>query len=54
MPFKKIKENNYGLSISNYKKIEYEEVEYEEPEIIKKKILELEKKISDGLKELNL
>jgi len=36
-PFDEIKENDYGLSISNYKEIEYEEVEYEELEIIKKK-----------------
>jgi len=42
------------LSISNYKEIEYEEVEYGEPEVIKEKILELEKKILEGLEELKL
>ncbi len=54
VPFEEIKENDYGLSISNYKEIEYEEVEYEEPEVIKEKIMELEKKIIEGLEELNL
>lgn len=54
VPFEEIKENDYGLSISNYKEIEYEEVEYEEPEVIKEKILGLEKKIIEGLDELNL
>lgn len=54
VPFDEIKENDYGLSISNYKEIEYEEVEYEEPEVIKRKILELEKKIIEGLDELKL
>lgn len=53
VPFKEIKENDYSLSISNYKEIEYEEVEYEPPEEIKKKILELEEKINKGLEELN-
>ena len=47
-----IKENDYGLSISNYKEIEYEEIDYEPPEIIKSKILDLEKKIIEGLNEL--
>ena len=54
VPFSEIKDNDYGLSISNYKEIEYEEVEYEEPQIIKKKILELEEKIIKGLNELDL
>ena len=54
VPLKEIKDNNYDLSISKYKEIEYEEVEYEKPEIIKKKILELENKIIDKLKEINI
>ncbi len=54
VPFEEIKENDYGLSISNYKEIEYEEIEYEEPEIIKNKILELEEKIIKGLEDLKL
>jgi len=54
VPFKEIKENNYDLSISKYKEIEYEEVQYEKPEIIKRKILELENKIVEKLKEINI
>lgn len=54
VPIKEIKENEYSLSISNYKEIEYEEIEYEPPEIIKEKILKLEKKIIEGLEELEL
>jgi type I restriction enzyme M protein len=42
------------LSISNYKEIDYEEIEYEAPEVIKGKILELEEKIIQNLKELEL
>ncbi len=49
-----IKENDYSLSISNYKEIEYEEIEYEAPEVIKAKILELEEKIIKGLKDLEI
>lgn len=54
VPLEEIKENDYSLSISNYKEIEYEEIEYEAPEIIKAKILELEEKIIQNLKELKL
>lgn len=54
VPISEIKSNNYDLSISKYKEIEYEEVEYEKPEIIKKKILELENKIVEKLKEINI
>jgi type I restriction enzyme M protein len=54
VPIKEIKDNNYDLSISKYKEIEYEEVEYEKPEVIKKKILELENKIVEKLKEINI
>lgn len=52
VPFEEIKENDYSLSISNYKEVHYEEIEYEDPEVIKEKILDLEKKIIDGLNEL--
>ena len=52
VPVDEIKNNDYGLSISNYKEIEYAEIEYESPEIIKGKILDLENKIINGLKEL--
>ncbi|MFH1432583.1 MAG: class I SAM-dependent DNA methyltransferase [archaeon] len=54
VPFEEIKGNNYDLSISKYKEIEYEEVAYEKPEVIKKKILELENKIIDALKDLEI
>ncbi|MBI4812912.1 MAG: N-6 DNA methylase, partial [Methanobacterium sp.] len=54
VPLDEIKENDYSLSISNYKESEYEEIEYELPEVIKKKILELEEKIITGLKDLDI
>src|SRR3989338_5832930 len=54
VPIAEIKSNNYDLSISKYQEIEYEEVEYEKPEVIKKKILELESKIVEKLKEINI
>jgi type I restriction enzyme M protein len=54
VPLKEIKENDYSLSISNYKEIEYEEIEYEAPEVIKAKILELEEKIIQNLKDLKI
>jgi len=53
VPFKEIKENDYDLSISKYREIEYEEVQYEKPEVIKQKIIELEKKISQTLEEID-
>ncbi len=49
---KEIKDNNYDLSISKYRQIEYEEIKYEKPEVIKKKILDLEKRIIDIIKEI--
>jgi len=42
---KEIKNNEYDLSISRYKKIVYKEIEYEKAEELLKKILELEKGI---------
>lgn len=54
VPLNEITENDYSLSISNYKEIEYEEIEYDDPEIIKAKILQLEKKIIEGLEDLKL
>ena len=44
----------FDLSISKYKEIEYEEIEYEKPSVLKKKILEIEDKISKGLKDLDI
>lgn len=54
VPIEEIRENNYDLSCSRYKEIEYKEVVYEDPEVIKKKILELENKITKTLQEINL
>lgn len=54
IPIKEIKDNNYDLSISKYREIEYEEVKYEKPEVIKKKILELENKIVETLKSIDV
>lgn len=47
-----IRQNDYDLSINKYKKIEYEEVEYPHPTEIMTKIMELEKEIELGIKEL--
>jgi type I restriction enzyme M protein len=54
VPFEEIKGNDYDLSISKYQELEYEEIEYEDPKVIKQKILDLEKKIVDSLKELDV
>lgn len=54
VPIKEIKDNNYDLSISKYREIEHEEIKYEKPEVIKKKILELENKIIDTLREIKI
>lgn len=54
VPIDEIKSNNYDLSISKYREIVYEEVKYEKPEVIKKKILELENKIIETLKDIEL
>jgi type I restriction enzyme M protein len=42
VPVKEIKDNNFDLSISQYKEIEYEKVAYEKPEVIIQKIEVLE------------
>ena len=54
VPFDEIKANGYDLSISKYKEIVHEEVNYEKPHVIKKKILELEEKIIDTLREIEV
>ncbi|MDR1820299.1 MAG: type I restriction-modification system subunit M [Methanobrevibacter sp.] len=53
VPFNEIKENDFGLSISNYKEIEHEEIEYEAPVILKEKIMNLENKIMEELNDLD-
>lgn len=52
VPFAEIKENEYNLSPSRYKKIEYEEVEYEEPEVIIDRVLKEEEEIAKELRSL--
>lgn len=53
VPIKEIEDNNLDLSISKYREFEYKETIYEEPEIIKQKIIELENKIINTLKEID-
>lgn len=52
VPKEEIAENGYDLSINKYKKIEYVPVEYPPTEEIMAKILELDKKASQELAEL--
>jgi len=52
VPFKKIEDNDYSLSISNYKEIEYEEIKYDSPKKIIEKTLKLEQEITKELNEL--
>jgi type I restriction enzyme M protein len=52
VPFEKIKENDYSLSISKYKGVEHTEIEYKDPEKVIDEILDEEEQISKELKEL--
>lgn len=52
VPVEEIRDNGYDLSINKYKEIEYEEVKYDVPSVILCRIKELEKHITQGLKEL--
>ncbi len=52
VPFEKIKEEDYILSISRYKEIKHEDIEYEEPKKIIEKVLKAEDKIKKELEEL--
>ena len=54
VPIKEIEDNDFDLSISRYKEIEYEEIIYDKPEVIKEKILKLEEKIIETLKDISL
>ena len=49
---KEIIENDYDLSINKYKEIVYEKVEYPATEEIMKEIMDINKEIEEGLKEL--
>ncbi len=52
VPKEEIVENGYDLSINKYKKVEYVPVEYPPPSEIIAGIKELQKKISEGIEEL--
>ena len=45
-------ENDYDLSINKYKEIIIEKKEYENPKIILKRVIDMENKIQQDLKEL--
>ena len=52
VPKEEIVENGYDLSINKYKKVEYVAVEYPPTSEIIAEIKELQKKISEGIEEL--
>lgn len=52
VPVEEIINNEYDLSISKYKEYEDEVIEYRDSKEIKKELLELEKEIQEGLKQL--
>ena len=52
VPFEKIKQSDYNLSISRYKNVKREEVEYAEPKVLIDNVLELEGQIAKNLHEL--
>jgi len=52
MPFETIRENEYNLSISRYKKAEHDEFQYDEPEILIDNISQLEEEIGKELQAL--
>ena len=52
IPLKDIEANDYDLSLNRYKEVVYEEVEYDEPKVILQRIKDLQKKMADGVKEL--
>jgi type I restriction enzyme M protein len=52
VPKAEIAENNYDLSLNRYKQVVYEEVEHVPPKQILAELMELEREIEAGLKEL--
>lgn len=50
--FSKIKENDYNLNLSQYKKNDIEKIEYEKPEVLIKKVRKLDEEINADLNEL--
>ncbi len=52
MPKSEIAENGYDLSLNRYKQVVYEEVAHVPPKQILAELMELEREIEAGLKEL--
>jgi type I restriction enzyme M protein len=52
VPKSEIAENGYDLSLNRYKQVVYEEVEHVPPQVILRELMDLEKEIEAGLKEL--
>lgn len=52
VPFDKIKENDYNLSVSRYREVIHEEIAYDPPKDIINRVLKKEDEISKELKEL--
>src|SRR5699024_6177937 len=53
VPVDELRENDYDLSVNQYKEVEYEEVEYDDPGGIINKIESLEAEITIGIKKLS-
>jgi len=53
VPFNEIKDNDWGLSINNYKEIVYEEVQYDKPPEILERIMNLGEKRNLLIEKLN-
>jgi type I restriction enzyme M protein len=53
VPFETLKQNEYTLSISRYKKVKHEEVQLEDPSNLIKTVVNLEEEILKGLRELD-
>jgi type I restriction enzyme M protein len=52
VPLKEIEDNGYDLSLNRYKEVVYEAIEYDAPEVILTRIKDLQKKMADGVGEL--
>ncbi|WP_269538048.1 type I restriction-modification system subunit M [Cerasicoccus fimbriatus] len=52
VPKDEIAENDYDLSINRYKEVVYDAIEYDDPKVILKRIIDIEKAINEGSREL--
>lgn len=52
VPVKEIEGNDYDLSLNRYKEVVHKEVEYDEPKVILQRIKDLQKKMADGVLDL--